>query len=76
MAVKITFKNDGPIRVESDTPEELILCDANGKTFEHQKTAVSLCRCAASKNLPFCDGSHGSCGFQSKVEARSLIVNK
>jgi CDGSH-type Zn-finger protein len=29
------------------------------------KETVALCRCGQSKNRPFCDGSHRTCGFQS-----------
>jgi CDGSH-type Zn-finger protein len=29
---------------------------------------VALCRCGASKNKPFCDGTHGVIGFSSKNE--------
>jgi CDGSH-type Zn-finger protein len=43
----------GPIWVKAGIPIE----SANGKIYEKRNRAT-LCRCGASKNKPFCDGSH------------------
>ena len=59
--VKITVKPNGPLRVEGS----IILTDADGKQWDlTDKPAFSLCRCGASENRPFCDGSHKRVGFQ------------
>lgn len=69
MAVKITVKPNGSLRVEG----EVELYDAAGGKFDLAgRTAFSLCRCGASNDKPFCDGSHRTCGFQSEVTARAL----
>ena len=39
---------------------------ADGQTYE-VRNRVTLCRCGASSNKPFCDGSHGSVGFQDRL---------
>ncbi|HUD23690.1 MAG TPA: CDGSH iron-sulfur domain-containing protein [Acidobacteriaceae bacterium] len=58
--VKITVRPNGPLRVEGP----IVLSDANGKSWDlTDKPAVSLCRCGASENRPFCDGSHKRIGF-------------
>jgi len=56
--VKVTVRPNGPYRVED--PDGLIeLVDANGNKYDLTgKPAFSLCRCGASANRPFCDGSH------------------
>jgi len=33
------------------------------------KDLVALCRCGQSKNRPFCDGNHRTCGFQAAETA-------
>ena len=69
MAVKITVNPNGSLRVEG----EVELCDPKGGRFDLAgRTVFSLCRCGASKDKPFCDGSHRSSGFQSEVTARAL----
>ncbi|HEY1462481.1 MAG TPA: CDGSH iron-sulfur domain-containing protein [Terriglobales bacterium] len=61
--VKITIRKNGPYRVEA--PEGTIeLMDADGNKFDLTgKPAFSLCRCGASVNKPFCDGTHSKVGF-------------
>ncbi len=67
---KITIKNNGPIRVEGGDFE---ICDPSGKVFDlGGRTAVSICRCGQTKKQPFCDGTHGSCGFVSEIAAYDL----
>jgi CDGSH-type Zn-finger protein len=38
---------------------------ADGTAYE-VRNRVTLCRCGASKNKPFCDGSHASTGFSDE----------
>ena len=69
MASKVTVNNNGPLRIEG----EFTINDPAGKEFGLAgRTVISLCRCGASENKPFCDGSHGRAGFQSSCEARDL----
>jgi CDGSH-type Zn-finger protein len=36
---------------------------ADGAPYE-VRNRVTLCRCGASRNKPFCDGTHASIGFK------------
>jgi len=68
-AVKITVRKNGPYRVEA--PEGSVeLVDADGNKYDLTgKPAFSLCRCGASVNKPFCDGTHSKMGFQAAADA-------
>jgi CDGSH-type Zn-finger protein len=56
--VKITVRPSGPYRVE-DPNGVVEMVDADGNKYDLTgKAAFSLCRCGASANRPFCDGSH------------------
>ena len=55
----ITVTKDGPYAVVGGV-ELLEARWAEGATHEH----YTLCRCGASKNKPFCDGSHWDAGFK------------
>jgi CDGSH-type Zn-finger protein len=68
--MKITVRSNGPLRVEG---EDIEIYDADGRRFGlGGRPAVSLCRCGQSQNKPFCDGSHGTTGFDSLCPARDL----
>ncbi|NIP39651.1 MAG: hypothetical protein GWO07_15260 [Candidatus Dadabacteria bacterium] len=55
---KITIEKDGPYRVSGNI-ELKIEQDLEPSSKEH----FALCRCGASKNKPYCDGSHSGIGF-------------
>lgn len=58
--VSIKTRENGPLLVTG----AITLTDHLGNAFDISgKETVALCRCAASKNRPFCDGSHRDCGF-------------
>ncbi len=42
------------------------IISADGTTYE-VRNRVALCRCGASKNKPFCDGSHAAIGFNDET---------
>ena len=56
--VKIQVEKNGSVRVTGTGD----FVDAEGNVIE-TKTDFSLCRCGASKEKPFCDGSHRDAGF-------------
>ena len=68
-ATRITVNHNGSLRVEGDFE----IVDQEGKAFGLAgRTKVTLCRCGQSKNKPFCDSTHKTCGFESVVVAFDL----
>lgn len=57
---KIEERENGPL-VVSGVAE---MAGADGSI--EVKEVMALCRCGASKNKPFCDGSHNETGFESR----------
>ena len=74
MTIKITIRLNGPYRIEGDLGELQVL-DHEGNPVvlpprSEIKPWISLCRCGASTNKPFCDGTHSKIGFKGAEEAR------
>jgi len=51
---------DGPLKISG----ALEICSGTGRTVS-RTCSTRLCRCGASSNKPFCDGSHRRIGFRS-----------
>ena len=59
--VTIRPSKNGPLIVEG----QVELFDTEGNTIAVDKPRIALCRCGASSNKPFCDGTHSQIGFQA-----------
>ena len=66
---KIEIMDYGPLIV-SDLKS---LEDAEGRELAIKKK-TALCRCGASENKPFCDGSHREEGFKSSLPSGEFSV--
>ena len=62
--VKIETIKNGPYIVTG----EVELIDADGNKFSTEKR-MALCRCGASTEKPFCDGTHSKIGFKAAEKA-------
>ena len=67
--VNIRIRDNGPFVVEG--PVTVVDADGNAFPISPDKPAIALCRCGASGNKPFCDGTHKTCGFESADRAPS-----
>ena len=57
------------IKVSKNGPyivKDLKLFRNSKSVFIETKPVMTLCRCGASKNKPFCDGSHIEIGFKDE----------
>lgn len=56
--VSVKIMADGPIIIKGD-----FSLTYEGKDKEFHEGMLSVCRCAASDHMPFCDGRHRKIGF-------------
>jgi CDGSH-type Zn-finger protein len=64
---KILPLPNGPYYLLNDLKPKIVenLQNSKGEPLSTM-SGVALCRCGASKNKPFCDGTHGTIGFSSE----------
>ena len=62
--VTIDIIKNGPYIVKG----EVEMKDADGNSYSVEKR-MALCRCGASTEKPFCDGTHSNIGFQAAEKA-------
>ena len=58
--ITIKVRQNGSLLIEG---EEVKLVDWTGAEYIVPKKPFALCRCGASKEKPFCDGSHKTTAF-------------
>lgn len=63
--VEIRVTKNGPYLVSGS----IQLVDPDGNPHPTDKDMVALCRCGASENKPFCDGTHSKIGFAAAEAA-------
>jgi CDGSH-type Zn-finger protein len=73
MTLRIKVRENGPFAVDI-TSGDFILVDHNDNPIaipplKPGKTNVTLCRCGASSNKPFCDSTHSKIGFKGAAAA-------
>ena len=70
--VTITVRKNGSLRID-DPNSTIEMVDGDGNKYDLTgKAAFSLCRCGASANKPFCDGTHKTIGFQANDTAPTV----
>ncbi len=68
--IRIRTRLDGPYVIEVGDDVEIEVVDVERKPFPlPDKRPIALCRCGASANRPFCDGTHKHNGFTACDQA-------
>ena len=62
----IKVVKNGPYMVEGD---DVTVIDWDNQRYPVAKRPFYLCRCGASTNKPFCDGTHSKVGFKAAEAA-------
>jgi len=62
LSQRIAVIDDGPLYLQGGIP----VVGADGAAYE-TLNRVSLCRCGASANKPYCDGRHSEIGFEDSA---------
>ncbi len=67
----VRLRENGPLVLQG--PFKLFDHVGNEMTLPTGKEVIALCRCGQSKNRPFCDGSHRTCGFLAQEIAKPPV---
>ena len=65
--IVIRCRENGPLVIQGAV--QVIDHLGNAFVIPPGKDTIALCRCGQSKNKPFCDGSHRTCGFVAAEKA-------
>jgi CDGSH-type Zn-finger protein len=67
--ITIKVVKDGPLLISGEEMAGVTVVNAEGTPLEVRGKNLKLCRCGASSNKPFCDGTHSKIGFKGAEEA-------
>ena len=77
MPITIKVNKNGPYVIQEEDIPNVTLVDHEGNVIPTAgKKRISLCRCGASTQKPFCDGTHSRIGFVGAEAAREEFDKK
>jgi CDGSH-type Zn-finger protein len=69
--VTILVRENGPYRIALEEASLVRIIDHEGNELVPTPgKPIALCRCGASTNKPFCDGTHSQIGFRAAEAAQ------